>query len=289
MSSSLLIARERRKIGAHHRVLALLAAVAACACAQIQSELRALEPPPAPAQHAVRTGETLTWIAEGYGISVEQLARANHLRPGDRVEPGRRLVIPDGARIVHRVKRGDTLQQIADHYDVRVSTISSVNRLGLYPRIEVGQRLLMPREAKLPPPPAAFAAARPKRARAVSAAPPREAAAAARPQPAANANLNRATELVDGAVADYRAARFQSALERAQQAEALLAESKDRDARRVGARAAFVTASVHAANGDSDRAKDSFTRVHSLDPDFEPPEGWLSPRLEQLYIAAREE
>jgi hypothetical protein len=28
--------------------------------------------------------------------------------------------------------------------------------------------------------------------------------------------------------------------------------------------------------------------VHTLDPDFRPPDGWLSPRLETLYRDARE-
>jgi hypothetical protein len=29
--------------------------------------------------------------------------------------------------------------------------------------------------------------------------------------------------------------------------------------------------------------REAFQRVHALDPDFEPPRGWLSPRLEQLF------
>jgi LysM repeat protein len=293
MRAPKLIARHRRKNGARGVALALLAAAAVCACAQVaqvESGIReTFDEPRAPARHEVRPGENLRSIAAGYGTTVEQLARANNLRPTDRVAPGRRLVIPGGARIVYYVKRGDSLEAIAARHRVRVSTISSENRLGRYPQLRVGQRLVMPREAKLPPPPGALAA-QPPSAPAVSAAPP-QAVAAAPPAPAraADPNLERASALVDRAVADYRGAHFERAIEHAEQAEALVADSESRDARRIGARSVFVAGSALAALGDTDRAKASFARVHALDPEFEPPKGWLSPRLEKLYLAAREE
>ena len=86
---------------------------------------------------------------------------------------------------------------------------------------------------------------------------------------------------------DYRSARFERSLARASEAEAMLARSGHRDARPLGARAVFVTGSSLAALGDTDRAKEAFARVHALDPKFEPPKGWLSPRLEALYLAAQ--
>ena len=81
-------------------VLALLAALACWAHALSSTASHG------PAQHQVRPGETLGSIAAGYGVSVDRLARANGLRDTDRIAPGRRLRLPDGARIVHRVRRG---------------------------------------------------------------------------------------------------------------------------------------------------------------------------------------
>jgi lipoprotein NlpD len=47
--------------------------------------------------HQVRRGETVYRIGKAYGVSVKQLADANHLRDPTRIEVGQRLKIP-GAR-----------------------------------------------------------------------------------------------------------------------------------------------------------------------------------------------
>lgn len=227
--------------------MALLAALAALsACAPLHQR--------GTAQHQVRPGDTLGSIAAGYGVSVDRLAHANGLRDADRINPGRRLRIPDGARIVHRVRRSETLEQIADRYQVRVSTIAHLNHLGRSPRLEVGQRLVLPREARLPAPPL-----EPPRAIARPAEPPIAPAAA----PAVDPNVERARTLVERSVEDYRSARFERAVARASEAEAMLAQSEDRNARSLGARAVFVTGSSLAALGETERAKAAFARAHA--------------------------
>jgi hypothetical protein len=45
--------------------------------------------------HTVRPGETIQQIAALYGLTVEELARANNLLNPYQVTPGARLVIPD--------------------------------------------------------------------------------------------------------------------------------------------------------------------------------------------------
>jgi lipoprotein NlpD len=47
--------------------------------------------------HQVRSGENVYRISKAYGVSVKQLAEANHLRDPTRIEVGQRLLIP-GAR-----------------------------------------------------------------------------------------------------------------------------------------------------------------------------------------------
>jgi len=249
----------------------LIAALALSACTALERQRDS-------AQHQVRPGETLGSIAAGYGVNVDRLAHANGLRDADRITPGQRLRLPDRARIVHRVSRGETLEQIANRYRVRVSTIAHLNHLGRSPRLEVGQRLILPREARLPAP-----TLEPPRAIARPAEPPIAPAAA----PAVDPNIERARTLVERSVEDYRSARFERALARASEAEAMLAQSEDRNTRSLGARAVFVAGSSLAALGETERAKAAFARVHTLDPRFEPPKGWLSPRLEALYLAAR--
>jgi LysM repeat protein len=269
---------------------------AACAEGAFQAGLEAREARldakrlSAPAYHSVRPGETLSEIANRYGVDVRRLASANNLRVTDRVPVGRRLEIPI-TRIVHRVAPGETLDEIADRYRVRVSTIAYLNRMGISRRVEVGQRLVIPRRRPTPDrvaasPPSNAVSAGPRAA--VAAEPKRPAPATPRVDTETQDRIARARFLVDRGVADYRAARFEAAIERTREAEHELLDLRNRsDVRRLSARAAFVAGSAQAARGETGRATESFQRVHALDPGFEPPEGWLSPRLEALFADAR--
>lgn len=48
--------------------------------------------------HRVEPGETLYRISKAYGVSVERLAKANHLSDPSRLEVGQRLFIPEARR-----------------------------------------------------------------------------------------------------------------------------------------------------------------------------------------------
>ena len=50
---------------------------------------------PEPRRYRVQKGDTLASIADEYGISVETLARLNHLRTSGKVRPGRTLGLPE--------------------------------------------------------------------------------------------------------------------------------------------------------------------------------------------------
>ncbi len=100
-----------------------------------------------PTIHTVRRGETLSQIANRYGVTVAQLMRVNNLRNANRIYAGQRLVIRPGASSpgshVYVVKRGDTLLKIARKNGVSVASIQQAN--GLHGSIiYVGQRLKMP-------------------------------------------------------------------------------------------------------------------------------------------------
>ena len=191
------------RIDAPRQIDALIAvALALAACAAPGAP--APRPDPAPeraAVHVVRSGDTLSHIAEGYAVDVDQLALANQLRDADRIVVGQPLRIP-----------------------------------------------------------------------------------------ASSAGSARAEALVDQAADLYRNARFELALKRAQQAQAILAAgqsfSQEEPQRALAARAAFITGCALAAFGENERAVAAFSEARALYPQFEPPDGWLSPRLEKLYPAA---
>ena len=189
------------------------------------------------------------------GGDPEQLAR---LPTADRSEVGQQWAVPGDARFVHLVRAGETLSGIAARYRVRVSAICALNRILDPDRIEAGRRLRLPQGAVL------------------SSRPPSPSMHPPRPL--------RAQALLIEAEEQYLDARFERALESSQQAEALLeGESESNELR---AWAAFVAGSALVGLGEEQRAKQQFARVRVLDPRFEPPAGWLSPRLGTLYGSA---
>lgn len=99
----------------------------------------------------VQSGETLSEIADRYGVSTRQLMRLNGLRYSDHIEAGSRLEVP-GPRVSagpgrHRVQPGDTLGDIAARYRVSSRDLMLVNGLRNANHVEVGQTLKLPNNA----------------------------------------------------------------------------------------------------------------------------------------------
>ena len=104
----------------------------------------------------VRAGDTLSDIADRYGVSVGTLMRLNGLRDSNHVEIGQQLRLPGptvtAGRGRHTVVSGDSLSTIASRYRVSQQALISLNNLGDADHVEVGQRLRLPSNAVLPQP-----------------------------------------------------------------------------------------------------------------------------------------
>lgn len=102
----------------------------------------------------VRSGETLSDIADRYGVSVGTLMRMNGIRNPDLVQAGSRLQVP-GPTVTagsgrHRVNSGETLSSIASQYQVRSRDLMALNNLRNANHVEVGQTLRLPSNAVMP-------------------------------------------------------------------------------------------------------------------------------------------
>ncbi|MGB0386485.1 MAG: L,D-transpeptidase family protein [Ardenticatenaceae bacterium] len=104
--------------------------------------------------HLVVTGETLTGIAQQYGMTIKQLAEANGLRWNSWVYEGQVLTIPqagsdaapaapEAVEGIHLVQIGDTLYDIAVRNGTTVQALMSANQLS-GTIIRIGQELKMP-------------------------------------------------------------------------------------------------------------------------------------------------
>jgi len=114
-------------------------------------------------RHAVRRGDTLSEIGRRYGVGVQAIKTANHLR-SNLLRAGQSLLIPFSSRkltpvaiasapkrtfappsgtepVIHRVRAGDTLWSIAQRYNVLIHQIAEWNLIRTRDILRLGQRL----------------------------------------------------------------------------------------------------------------------------------------------------
>ncbi len=102
--------------------------------------------------HVVKAGETLSGIAQQYGVSPASLASANNIGVGDVIRIGQELVIPGLSRQAaleagatrHTVAAGESLSTIAQQYGVSTTALMAFNDITDPNKILVGQVLLIP-------------------------------------------------------------------------------------------------------------------------------------------------
>ncbi len=127
----------------------------------------------AAANHArayqVRSGDTLSQIAEAHGIPLSSLLTANPGTDPLRLRIGKTLTIPSASQAAqytaqarsrarsYTVAPGDTLSQIAERYGLGLSQLMSANP-GIDPnRMRVGKKLTIPSTYQPQPQPAGYA------------------------------------------------------------------------------------------------------------------------------------
>ncbi len=99
-----------------------------------------------PVTYTVRRGDTLSEIADRYGVRTAELRRWNGLA-SSRINVGQTLRLmpgePQEASTSYTVRRGDTLSEIAEQFGTSIRAIRQQNSLS-GSRIRVGQRLRIP-------------------------------------------------------------------------------------------------------------------------------------------------
>ena len=77
----------------------------------------------------IRRGDSLSKLAEKYGVSVADIQEWNDIRNPSKVRIGQKVVIYTGGGgwVIHKVKRGDSLGAIASRYGCTLAEIKSWN------------------------------------------------------------------------------------------------------------------------------------------------------------------
>src|SRR6056297_306529 len=95
-------------------------------------------------EYTVQTGDTVSTIADKFGISVNTILWENGLSAYDLIRPGDELVILPISGVRHEVDRGESLSYIASKYDISKSKIIEANNISDPGRLSVGEKLLIP-------------------------------------------------------------------------------------------------------------------------------------------------
>lgn len=99
----------------------------------------------------VKSGETLSEIADRLGVSVERLMAANGISNADHLEAGQRLRVPGGAASAPArsgggggsvvVREGETLSEIAERHSISMNRLMALNGITDPDQLEVGRTL----------------------------------------------------------------------------------------------------------------------------------------------------
>lgn len=95
-------------------------------------------------KYTVQPGDTLSQVANDFGVSVNSLIWAGNLKDSDYLSPGQELKIPPVSGVIHIVKQGDTVQTVAKKYSASQEKIIEFNSLPKDGSLQVAQELIVP-------------------------------------------------------------------------------------------------------------------------------------------------
>ncbi len=100
---------------------------------------------PAPGVYLVKRGDSLSAIAQRFGVKLSELKSGNSLS-SNTIHVGQELIIPGVGAVEpeqHTIRRGETLSEIAQQYRISLGSLRQANKLS-NDRIMVGQVLKIP-------------------------------------------------------------------------------------------------------------------------------------------------
>lgn len=94
--------------------------------------------------YVIREGDTLSRVAQRFGITLDALLAHNEGLDPDRIRPGQTVRIVNGLRrVVHTVERGESLSAIAARYETSIEDLLRWNRGISRHRIQAGRDLVV--------------------------------------------------------------------------------------------------------------------------------------------------
>jgi LysM repeat protein len=94
--------------------------------------------------YVVRKGDSLSQIADMFGVSTNTILWANDMKKGDSLKEGEILLILPISGVKHIVEKGQTLKGITQKYKADISDVASFNGIAIDAALAVGDELIIP-------------------------------------------------------------------------------------------------------------------------------------------------
>jgi len=94
--------------------------------------------------YVVRKGDSISQIADMFGVSVDTILSVNEMEKSDKLKEGDVLLILPFSGIEHVVTKGQTLQGIANLYKIEIDEIFLANDIDTDAKLVVGEKLMIP-------------------------------------------------------------------------------------------------------------------------------------------------
>ena len=94
--------------------------------------------------YVVRKGDSLSQIANMFGVTEDTIRWSNDIKKGQKLTEGDVLFISPVSGVIHTVEKGQTLKGIANLYKVDVNEILGFNDIPIDSKLEVGDELIIP-------------------------------------------------------------------------------------------------------------------------------------------------
>ncbi len=94
--------------------------------------------------YVVHEGDSLSQIAEMFGVSKNTIIWANDIKRGSLISTGQTLVILPVSGVTHAVRQGETLETVAQKYGGNVDEIVSFNNLDVEAPLVAGTEIIIP-------------------------------------------------------------------------------------------------------------------------------------------------
>jgi murein DD-endopeptidase MepM/ murein hydrolase activator NlpD len=101
--------------------------------------------------YVVRSGDTVSLVADMFGISVDTVLSANEMKKGEKLKEGDVLLILPFSGVEHTITSGQTLQGIANLYKVDIDEILLANEIDMDTKLSIGEKLMIPGAGILSP------------------------------------------------------------------------------------------------------------------------------------------